>query len=58
MHEPWCTYMSHVLSNTCASSKVPLRFNKSANTDPQLNAAASPRVLVVRLPLRYVSPKL
>jgi hypothetical protein len=29
-----------------------LPHNKSANTDPQLKAAASPRMLVVRLPLR------
>jgi hypothetical protein len=29
-----------------------LHANKSANTDPQLKAAASPLVLVVRLPLR------
>jgi hypothetical protein len=29
--------------------------NKSANTDPQLKAAASPRMLVVRLPLRYAA---
>jgi hypothetical protein len=31
---------------------VELPANKSANTDPQLKAAASPRVLVGRLPLR------
>jgi hypothetical protein len=29
-----------------------MRFNKSANTDPQRKAAASPLMLVVRLPLR------
>lgn len=29
-----------------------MRFNKSANKDPQLKAAALPRELVVRLPLR------
>jgi hypothetical protein len=29
-----------------------MRLNKSANTDPQQQKAASPRVLVVRLPLR------
>jgi hypothetical protein len=31
---------------------VRLQSNKSANTDPQLKAAASPLMLVVRLPLR------
>jgi hypothetical protein len=30
-------------------------FNMSANTDPQQQEAASPLVLVARLPLRYVS---
>ena len=29
-----------------------LRVNKSANADPQQQKAASPQVLVVRLPLR------
>jgi len=29
-----------------------MRHNKSANTDPQQQKAASPQVLVVRLPLR------
>jgi hypothetical protein len=29
--------------------------NKPANADPQLKAAASPLMLVVRLPLRYAS---
>jgi hypothetical protein len=29
--------------------------NKSANTDPQQQEAASPLMLVVRLPLRYVA---
>jgi hypothetical protein len=29
--------------------------NKSVNSDPQLKAAASPLMLVVRLPLRYAS---
>jgi hypothetical protein len=28
------------------------RLNKSANTDPQHQEAASPQMLVVRLPLR------
>jgi hypothetical protein len=32
-----------------------MRSNKSANTDPQLKAAASPLMLVVRLPLRYAA---
>jgi hypothetical protein len=53
-------------SYSCKRSKLALRLcnaiirwqpggamhNKSANTDPQLKAAASPRMLVVRLPLR------
>jgi hypothetical protein len=29
--------------------------NKPANTDPQQQEAASPQVLVVRLPLRYAA---
>jgi hypothetical protein len=29
-----------------------MRFNKSANTDPQQHEAAPPQMLVVRLPLR------
>jgi hypothetical protein len=29
--------------------------NKSANTDPQQQKAASPQMLVGRLPLRYVA---
>jgi hypothetical protein len=29
-----------------------MRLNKSANTDPQQQEAASPLMLVVRLPLR------
>jgi hypothetical protein len=32
-----------------------MMFNKSANTDPQQQKAASPQALVVRLPLRYAS---
>jgi hypothetical protein len=32
-----------------------MRLNMSANTDPQQHKAASPQMLVVRLPLRYVS---
>jgi hypothetical protein len=32
-----------------------MRLNKSANTDPQLKAAASPLMLVGRLPLRYTA---
>jgi hypothetical protein len=32
-----------------------MQANKSANTDPQLKAAAPPPMLVVRLPLRYTS---
>jgi hypothetical protein len=35
---------------------VNLRSNKSANADPQQHEAASPQMLVVRLPLRYPSP--
>jgi hypothetical protein len=31
------------------------RLNKSANTDPQQQKAASPQMLVVRLPLRYAA---
>src|SRR5438105_3312634 len=31
--------------------------NQPANTDPQLKAAASPLVLVVRLPLRYAASR-
>jgi len=34
-----------------------LPHNKSANTDPQQQEAASPQVLVVRLPLRYASAR-
>jgi hypothetical protein len=32
-----------------------MRLNKSANTDPQQQEAASPQMLVVRLPLRYAA---
>jgi hypothetical protein len=32
--------------------KRAVRSNKSANTDPQQQVAASPQMLVVRLPLR------
>jgi len=31
------------------------RSNKPANTDPQQQEAASPQMLVVRLPLRYAA---
>jgi len=33
------------------------RLNKSANTDPQQQEAASPLMLVVRLPLRYAASR-
>jgi len=38
---------------SCGSAtRRSVRFNRSANTDPQLKVAASPPMLVVRLPLR------
>ena len=40
------------LSRPLRRRKMNMPVNKSANTDPQLKAAASPLVLVVRLPLR------
>ena len=41
-----------VLNSRCTSAWRRIRHNKSANTDPQQQEAASPQVLVVRLPLR------
>jgi hypothetical protein len=40
---------------SCRVSRIDT-LNLSANTDPQQQEAASPQMLVVRLPLRYASP--